>query len=97
VCDESQDGKKTNPWGPGVKGQAIWDGTHYSWQQMSADRSKTASDNPRDPVGQAIAHFDTYTVNETDKTLTNPLSAVRFRNGMGLLVRLTLRSLRITI
>jgi Lipocalin-like domain len=61
VYDESTDGKKTNPWGPGVKGLAMWDGNgRYSWQMMSADRSKAASDNPRNPVGQAIAHFGTH-------------------------------------
>jgi hypothetical protein len=57
----------------------MWDGNgHYSWQMMSADRSKTASDNPRNPVGQAIAHFGTYTVDDVAKTLTNHIERCTF-------------------
>jgi hypothetical protein len=79
VYDEGQDGKKTNPWGPGVKGIAMYDGNgRYSWQMMSADRSKSASNNPRDPVGQAIAHFGTYTVDDAAKTLTNHIERCTF-------------------
>ena len=68
VCNQYQDGKKTNPWGPVVKGIAMYNANGwFSWQMMSADRSKSASDNPRNPVGQAIAHFGTYTVDEAAK------------------------------
>ena len=59
VYDEYQDGKKTNPWGPGVKGIAMYDGTHYTWEQMAADRSKTGSNNPRDPLVSVFAASST--------------------------------------
>jgi hypothetical protein len=59
---------------------------------MSADRSKTASDNPRNPVGQAIAHFGMYTVDDVAKTLTNHIERCTFRNGMGAAAPLILRS-----
>jgi hypothetical protein len=73
VYDQYQDGKKTNPWGPGVKGIAMYDANGwFTGQMMSANRSKTASNNPRDPVGQAIAHFGTYTVDETAKDHEHP-------------------------
>jgi hypothetical protein len=89
VYDQSQDGKKTNPWGPGVKGIAIYDATsHYVWEQIAADRSKTASNNPCDPVSQLNAHFGTYTVDEAAKTLTNHVERCSFPpwDGTGLTV-----------
>ena len=82
VYDQTQDGEKHNPWGDGVKGQAIYtsDG-HFSWMIMSADRPK-ANTSPRIPVGQAIAYWGTYTVNEEAKTLTDKLSVAHFLSGM---------------
>ena len=78
VYDQTQDGVKHNPWGDGVKGQAIYtsDG-HFSWMIMSADRPK-ANTSPRIPVGQAIAYWGTYTVNEEAKTLTVTLERCTF-------------------
>jgi hypothetical protein len=87
--------QKDEPVGPGVKGLAMWDGNgHYSWQMMSADRSKTASDNPRNPVGQAIAHFGTYTVDDVAKTLTNHVERCTFPQWDGAAAPLILRSPR---
>ena len=78
VYDQTQDGVKHNPWGDGVKGQANYtsDG-HFSWMIMSADRPK-ANTSPRIPVGQAIAYWGTYTVNEEAKTLTGKLERCTF-------------------
>ena len=71
VYDQTQDGIKHDPWGPGVKGIATFDGTgHYTLQIMAADRSKSASNNPRMPVGQVSCHFGTYTVDEAAKVVT---------------------------
>jgi len=70
VYDQTQDGEKHNPWGDGVKGQAMFDAQgHYSWMIMSPNRPK-ADTSPRIPVGQAIAYWGTYTVNDEAKTLT---------------------------
>jgi len=68
VYDQTEDGVKHNPWGDGVKGQAIYtsDG-HFSWMIMSANRPK-ADTFPGIPVGKAIAYWGTYTVNEEAKT-----------------------------
>src|ERR1700750_577269 len=51
VYDQTADGVKHNPWGDGVKGQAIYtsDG-HFSWMIMSANRPK-GDTSPRIPVG----------------------------------------------
>ena len=78
VYDQTQDGEKHNPWGDGVKGQAMFDAQgHYSWMIMSANRPK-ADTSPRIPVGQAIAYWGTYTVNEEAKTLTAKLERCTF-------------------
>ena len=78
VYDQTQDGVKHTPWGDGVKGQAIYtsDG-HFSWMIMSANRPK-ADTSPRIPVGQAIAYWGTYTVNDEAKTLTTNIERCTF-------------------
>lgn len=70
VYDQTQDGVKHNPWGDGVKGQAIFtsDG-HFSLQIVSANRPK-ADTGPREPVGPVVAYFGTYTIDEAAKTYT---------------------------
>jgi hypothetical protein len=78
VYDQTQDGEKHNPWGDGVKGQAMFDAQrHYSWMIMSPNRPK-ADTSPRIPVGQAIAYWGTYTVDETAKTFTDHIERCTF-------------------
>jgi hypothetical protein len=85
IYDQSQDGKKNETWGPNVKGIAMFDGNgRFSWQIISADRSKSASNNPRNPVGQAIAFFGTYTVDEAAKTVTYHLERCTFPQWDGI-------------
>jgi hypothetical protein len=50
---------------------------HYSWMIMSANRPK-ADTSPRIPVGQAIAYWGTYTVNDEAKTLTTTVERCTF-------------------
>ena len=78
VYDQTQDGEKHNPWGDGVKGQAIFtsDG-NISWQMMSANRPK-ADTSPREPVGPVVTYWGTYTVDEAAKTLTDHLERCTF-------------------
>ena len=69
VYDQTEDGIKHNPWGDGVKGQAMFDAQgHYSWMIMSPNRPK-ADTSPRIPVGQAIAYWGAYTIDEAAKTI----------------------------
>ena len=69
--DQKQDGIKREPWGWAVKGQAMFDGKGWmSFQVIAADRSKTASNNPRNPVGQTNCYFGTYTVDDGAKSVT---------------------------
>jgi hypothetical protein len=81
---QTQDGEKHNPWGDGVKGQAIFtsDG-HFSWQMMSANRPK-ADTSPREPVGPVVAYWGTYTVDEAAKTLTDQLERCTFPQWDGI-------------
>ncbi len=76
VYDEGPDGKKYYVWGEGVQGLVIYtSGGHFSSQIMAANRDKDASKNPRMPVGQAIANFGTYSVD--DEKMTNTLHIER--------------------
>jgi Lipocalin-like domain len=78
VYDQTQDGVKHNPWGDGVKGIAMFDAQgHFSWMIMSANRPK-ADTSPRIPVGQAIAYWGTYTIDEAAKTFTDHIERCTF-------------------
>jgi hypothetical protein len=71
VYDQTPGGTKREPWGWGVKGQVMFDSKGWmSFQVIAPDRSKTASNNPRNPVGQANCCFGTYTVDDVAKTVT---------------------------
>ena len=78
VYDQTADGVKHNPWGDGVKGQAMFDAQgHHSWMIMSANRPK-ADTSPRIPVGQAIAYWGIYTVTDEAKPLTTTIERCTF-------------------
>lgn len=84
IYDEFAGGKKENPWGPGVKGSAMYDsGGRFSYMIISAGRAK-AETGPRTPVGQAIGYFGTYTVNEADKSVTWKIERATFPNWEGI-------------
>jgi len=96
VYDQTQDGVKHNTWGDGVKGQVMFDAQgHYSWMIMSANRQK-ADTSPRIPVGQAIAYWGTYTVDDQAKTLTVTLERCTFPQWMEEKVRTILNFLQRT-
>jgi hypothetical protein len=79
VYDQTEDGKKHEPWGAGVKGIAIFDENgHYSWQIMAANRPKSEATSPRTPVGQVNCFFGTYTVDETAKLLVGHIDRCTF-------------------
>jgi Lipocalin-like domain len=84
VYDQTQDGEKHNPWGDGVKGQAIFtsDG-NLSFQIMSANRPK-ADTSPREPVGPVVAYWGTYAVDEGAKTLSYDIERSSFPQWDGL-------------
>jgi Lipocalin-like domain len=84
VYDEASDGKKNDTWGPEVKGMLLFDKSgRFSLQIMAANRPKTASNTPRDPVGKLVAYFGTYTIDEAASTLTYHLEAASFPGWNG--------------
>ena len=85
VYDQTQDGKKHDTWGPGVKGMYIFDGSgHMSAQIIAADRPKSESTSPRTPVGQVSCYFGTYTVDEATKTVTYHIERATFPQWDGI-------------
>ena len=81
IYDEGADGAKHYVWGDGVQGMAIYTaGGHFSTQIIAANRNQNASKVPRTPVGQAIAYFGTYAVDEK-MALTLHIERCTFPDG----------------
>lgn len=81
--EEYQDGRRENPFGPNLKGQVTFDSTgRFSVLLIPSDRAK-AGGNSRNPVGPAVGHFGTYSVDEADKSLTHHIESSLFPNFEG--------------
>ncbi|MBV8835664.1 MAG: lipocalin-like domain-containing protein [Alphaproteobacteria bacterium] len=66
VYDQHDDGTRQNPWGPGVMGQLTYTPNgRFSLMIMAANRLGNG-DNPRVPVGPALAYFGSYVVRGAD-------------------------------
>jgi hypothetical protein len=92
VYDQTQDGEKHNPWGEGVKGQAIFtsDG-HFSWRMMSANRPKAdtvhgSQSDQLSPTGAPTRSM------RPQKTLTDQLERCTFPQWDGITGTLNLAS-----
>ena len=88
VYDVGPDGKKsTDVWGEGVKGSVAYDGSgRFTYMIVSAARPKHTTITPltaRTPVGPMIGYFGTYSVNETDKSVTLSIERCTFPNWEG--------------
>jgi hypothetical protein len=65
IYDETTDGVHHQSWGPGVEGLTIYTAAgQFSAQVMAANRDKTASKDPRQPVGLCVSYFGSYSVDE---------------------------------
>jgi hypothetical protein len=65
--EQHPDGKKVTPWS---EGRLIFDSNgNLAFFLIGRDRPKTGND-PRVPVGPAVAYYGTYSVNEQTKSLT---------------------------
>ena len=87
-----QDGKKTDLYGPNPQGQLIYDASgHVSVIVTRSDLPKFASSNreagtPEENkaiVQGSLAYFGTYSVSETDKTITSHIVSSTFPNWNG--------------
>ena len=87
-----QDGKKTDFYGPNPQGQLMYDANgHFSVIITRSDLPKFASNNrelgtPEENkaiVQGSLAYFGTYSVSETDKTITSDIESSTFPNSNG--------------
>jgi hypothetical protein len=87
-----QDGKKTDFYGPNPRGQVTYDPNgHVLFIITRSDLPKFASNNreagtPEETkavVQGSIAYFGTYSVNETEKTITTHIESCTFPNWNG--------------
>jgi hypothetical protein len=92
AVDIAADGKRSDTWGPTVKGSAIYDANgRYSFMIVRGDLPKVASNNRMTATGDEgkalmtgmIAYFGTYTVNEADKTVSHKVEGSSFANIVG--------------
>jgi Lipocalin-like domain len=88
-----QDGKKTDFYGPNPQGQIMYDANgHFSIIITRSDLPKFAANNretgtPEENkaiVQGSIAYFGTYTVSETDKTISAHIESCTFPNWNGI-------------
>jgi hypothetical protein len=92
VTAERADGSKAEPFGTNPKGIIIFtDNGHFSLFQSRADipklaendRGKATAEEARAVVGGSIAYYGTYSVNETDNSLSVSLDGATFANLLG--------------
>jgi hypothetical protein len=70
IYDKGKDGSHYYVWGEGVQGLAVYtSGGRVSVQIIAANRDKLASTNPREPVGQSLGYFGTFTVDDVTMTI----------------------------
>jgi hypothetical protein len=84
VYDQYEDGKKNDPWGPGVKGNYVF-GSDGSFTQViiGEPHADMKSDDPRRPDGYVVVLLGRYNVDEAKKIITYKVerAANSMRNG----------------
>ena len=87
-----KDGKKTDFYGPNPQGQLMYDDTgHFSVIITRSDLPKFASNNRETGTAEenkaivqgSLAYFGTYSVSETDKSITTHIESSTFPNWNG--------------
>jgi Lipocalin-like domain len=100
--DVKPDGSKVDPWGPNAKGAAMFDANgRFTFMIMRSDLPKFASNNRAQATAEEgkavaegmIAFYGTYTINESDKTLTTRIEGSSYPNLIGSEQRRTITSL----
>ena len=92
VTAERADGSKAEPFGSNPKGVIIFtDSGHFSLFQSRADlpklaendRGKATAEEAKAVVGGSIAYYGTYSINETEKSLSVIIDGATFANVLG--------------
>jgi hypothetical protein len=92
AVDVHPDGRRTDPWGPNPKGVFMFDGTGRFAQFIirsdlpklaAGTRDKGTADENKAIMAGFVGNFGTYTVNETDKTVTTRVEGGAFPNLIG--------------
>ena len=93
VYDQLADGKKNDTWGAGVEGSAIFTPSGiFSIQIMAADRPSVSGQGPRNPVGQIVSYYGTYTIEGASKTLITHIQNSSFPAWNGIERKATIES-----
>ena len=91
--DTSSDGKDIDVWGPGVQGSLMLDPSgRFSLFIVAANRAKGEANDPRVPVGNIVAHYGTYSVDETAKTISYHYEKSTFPQWDGIDRKATIQS-----
>src|SRR5262249_348542 len=101
AADAAADGSKTNPWGANPKGTYMFDASgHFTQMLIRSDLPKIANraqggtpEQNKAIVSGAIAMYGTYSVNETEKTITVRFEGSTFSGFNGTEGKRTITSL----
>jgi Lipocalin-like domain len=94
VYDQLADGKKNDTWGAGVEGSAIFTPSGmFSVQIMAANRHSGSGQGPRDPIGQMVTYYGTYTIDDASKTIAYHIQNSSFPAWNGIERKATIESL----
>ena len=92
--DTSADGKDNDVWGAGVQGSLMLDPSgRFSLFIVAGDRAKGEGKDPKVPIGNIVAHFGTYMVDETAKTISYHYEKSTFPQWDGVDRKATIESL----
>jgi hypothetical protein len=84
AVDKYEDGKSNNPWGPGLKGNIIFDGSgRFAQIIIGGPEASMKTADPRRPDAYVVAYYGTYTVNEADKLVTTKLEYASYSARAG--------------
>jgi len=84
AIDKYEDGTSKNPWGPGVKGNTLFDGNgHFSQILISGPEASMKTADPRRPDAYVVAYYGTYTVNEADRSISTKLEYAAYSARAG--------------
>ena len=84
IFDQYENGKKSNPWGAGLKGTLVFDGAGRSTQIIIGE-AQPAMKTPdvRKPDALTVAYYGSYTVNEGAKTVAVKIDAAAYSGRTG--------------